>query len=191
MYFLETLKVCAPCHGVVLYSFLYWWNVVWIFYELFRYWEKKLLSPFSPRSMNSYMYMFVSTSWHRCLYIFLCYQIYMLWCRLFFVIFHVLFTFYAISNICKKNGEKIFGGGGGGAGSKLLLYNFFFSIFYVFFTFYAISILISFRVLCYFQHYFLNIEKCPFTYWLNGRWFLQIVDRDSGNLYPIYPLLLV
>ena len=33
-----------------------------------------------------------------------------------------------------------------------------------------------------------NIEKCPFTYWLNGRWFLQIVDRDSGNLYPIYPL---
>ena len=33
-----------------------------------------------------------------------------------------------------------------------------------------------------------NIEKCPFTYWLNGRWFLQIVDRASGNLYPIYPL---
>ena len=27
------------------------------------------------------------------------------------------------------------------------------------------------------------IEKCPFTYWLNGRWFLQIVDRDSGNLW--------
>ena len=25
-----------------------------------------------------------------------------------------------------------------------------------------------------------NIEKCPFTYWLNGRWFLQIVD--IGNL---------
>ena len=24
--------------------------------------------------------------------------------------------------------------------------------------------------------------------WLNGRWFLQIVDRGSGNLYPIYPL---
>ena len=46
-----------------------------------------------------------------------------------------------------------------------------------------------------------NIEKFPFTYWLNGflqivdignfnmklngRWFPQIVDRDSGNLYPI------
>ena len=23
------------------------------------------------------------------------------------------------------------------------------------------------------------IEKCPFTYWLNGRWLLQIVERDS------------
>ena len=33
-----------------------------------------------------------------------------------------------------------------------------------------------------------NIEKCPFTYWLNGRWFLQIVERDSWNLYPLYPL---
>ena len=29
-----------------------------------------------------------------------------------------------------------------------------------------------------------NIENCPFNYWLNGKWFLQIVDRDSGNLYP-------
>ena len=29
------------------------------------------------------------------------------------------------------------------------------------------------------------------TYWLNGRWFLQIVDGDSGNLYiqynPLFP----
>ena len=32
------------------------------------------------------------------------------------------------------------------------------------------------------------IEKCPFTYWLNGRWFLQIVEKDSWNLYPLYPL---
>ena len=58
-----------------------------------------------------------------------------------------------------------------------------------------------------FYHEIGNIEKFPFTYWLNGRWFLQIVDihvgnfvnmkltgrwfpqivdRDSGNLYPIY-----
>ena len=28
-----------------------------------------------------------------------------------------------------------------------------------------------------------NIEKCPFTYWLNGKWFLQIVDRGCWNLY--------
>ena len=28
-----------------------------------------------------------------------------------------------------------------------------------------------------------NIENCRFTYWLNGRWFLQIVDGDSWNLY--------
>ena len=33
-----------------------------------------------------------------------------------------------------------------------------------------------------------NIEKCPFTYWLNGRWFLQIVDGDSWNIYPLYIL---
>ena len=26
---------------------------------------------------------------------------------------------------------------------------------------------------------------------LNGRWFPQIVDRDSGNLYPIYPPFLI
>ena len=25
------------------------------------------------------------------------------------------------------------------------------------------------------------IEKCPFTYWLNGRWFLQIVGIHVGN----------
>ena len=30
-----------------------------------------------------------------------------------------------------------------------------------------------------------NIEV-PFTYWLNGRWFPHIVDRDSENLYPVY-----
>ena len=31
MYVLEILQVRAPCHGDVLYSFWYWWNVVWIF----------------------------------------------------------------------------------------------------------------------------------------------------------------
>ena len=49
--------------------------------------------------------------------------------------------------------KNIPGGGGGGG------LNFFFH-----FTFYAIFNIKK------------NIEKCPFTYWLNGRWFLQIVD---------------
>ena len=40
IFFLETLQVRTPCHGGVLYSFWYWWNVVWIFYEFFKYWKK-------------------------------------------------------------------------------------------------------------------------------------------------------
>ena len=57
---------------------------------------------------------------------------------------------------------------------------------------YAISISNIFR-------FFLEIlRSAPSTYWLNWRWFLQIVDignfnmklnrdsHDSGNLYPIY-----
>ena len=57
---------------------------------------------------------------------------------------------------------------------------------------------------CFCIYLYGNIEKCTFTYWLNGRWFLQIVDTgnfnmklngswfpqivdmDSENLYPIY-----
>ena len=35
-----------------------------------------------------------------------------------------------------------------------------------------------------------NIEKCPFTYWLNGRWFLQIVESDIWNLYTLYTHIL-
>ena len=33
-----------------------------------------------------------------------------------------------------------------------------------------------------FYHFFGNIEKYPFTYWLNGRWFLQIVDIRNFNM---------
>ena len=81
--------------------------------------------------------------------------------------------FYAISNITK---QKIPGGGGGG-GSVDKKKRFINSI---------VSHFISRFML--FSTLKKNIEKCPITYWLNGRWFLQIVDRDSGNLYPIYPL---
>ena len=108
MYFLETLQVRAPCHGGVLYSFWYWWNVVWICYEFFKYWKKKCD--------------------------FFCYFQHLkrkIWCK-------KNWTNFSIFSTLKKRKE--------------------------------------------------NIENIPFTYWLNGRWFLQIVDRDSGNLYPIYPL---
>ena len=44
------------------------------------------------------------------------------------------------------------------------------------FTFYAIFNIKKYK------------KKYPFTYWLNGRWLLQIVERDSWNLYPLYPL---
>ena len=81
-----------------------------------------------------------------------------------------------------------FGGGGGGCN--------------VFLTFYAISNIYRTKNLeyktiishlmfssCFFL-YAGNIEKCPFTYsyWLNGRWFLQIVDiyrefyHEIGNI---------
>ena len=33
-----------------------------------------------------------------------------------------------------------------------------------------------------------SIRPSRLVYWLNGRWFLQIVDRDSWNLYPLFPL---
>ena len=36
------------------------------------------------------------------------------------------------------------------------------------------------------QHLFLFFEKCPFTYWLNGRWFLQIVGIYI-QYNPLFP----
>ena len=64
----------------------------------------------------------------------------------------------------KKIGVKKKFGGGGGVEffiTKTILSHF---------TFYAI-----------FNIKNNNIEKFPFTYWLNGRWFLQIVDKNVGN----------
>ena len=70
------------------------------------------------------------------------------------------------------------GGGLGGGGLKC-----FFSNFRLFPTFLEIILGIqtnyfSFNVFFVFFLYAGNIEKCPITYsyWLNGRWFLQIVD---------------
>ena len=64
---------------------------------------------------------------------------------------NVFLTFYAISNISRKK--------------NLGIQNNYFS-FIVFFVFFM---------------YAGNIVKFPFTYWLNGRWFLQIVDIHVGN----------
>ena len=87
-----------------------------------------------------------------------------------FSIFQVFFAFHAISNINKKNWcKKKFRGG-----------------VWIFFFFRKTIQFFLISRLCYFQQK--NIEKCPFTYWLNGRWFLQIVERDSWNIYPLYPL---
>ena len=67
---------------------------------------------------------------------------------------NVFLTFYAISNISRKKFWEY----------KPIISHLMFSS-------------------CFFL-YAGNIEKCPFTYsyWLNGRWFLQIVDIHVGNL---------
>ena len=103
---------------------------------------------------------------------------------------NVFLAFYAISNISRKKiswNKKIL----------IIFLEFFFS-FNVFFVFFMLDLFPTFKKSLIFG----NIEKCPFTYWLNGRWFLQIVDIgnfnmklsgrwfphivDSGNIYPIY-----
>ena len=96
--------------------------------------------------------------------------------RILFSKFHGFFTFHAISNIKKKKNwckKKIRGGG---------VLNFFF----LEKQFFLISRFMLFSTLK--KKITNNIEKCPFTYWLNGRWFLQIGNGDSWNLYPLYPL---
>ena len=81
--------------------------------------------------------------------------------------FHIFFAFHAISNIYKKIRCKFFFRGGG-------VEFFFRKTILSHFTFYAI-----------FNSNFF-FEKCPFIYWLNGRWFLQIVDRGQWEyIYPI------
>ena len=125
-------------------------------------------------------------------------------------------TFYAIFNIKKKKYWKVplhllvkwevvspnsRWGQLESISKKIKFREFFFSKFHVFFTFHAIwggggveffflekqFFLIS-RFMLFSTLKINNIEKCPFTYWLNGRWFLQIVDGDSWNIYPLYIL---
>ena len=84
---------------------------------------------------------------------------------------HVFFAFYAISDIFIKN--KNFGEGGKQNKFKINLFSF-----HVFFVFYAISNTFIRKKMFIFG----NIEKCPIIYWLNGRWFLQIVDIGNLNM---------
>ena len=99
---------------------------------------------------------------------------------------NVFLQFNPLSNISRKKypGNK----------KKYLKKN---SISFDVFLFFMLDLFLTF-----FDFFFGNIEKCPFTYWLNGRWSLQIVHIgnfnmklngrwfpqivDSGNLYPIY-----
>ena len=65
---------------------------------------------------------------------------------------------------------KIPGGGGGGCGFFLEKQFFLISRFMLFSTLKKI------------------LKSAPSLTGLNGRWFLQIVERDSWNPYPLYPL---
>ena len=96
---------------------------------------------------------------------------------------NVFLTFYAISNISRKKNLGIQN-------------NYFsFNVFFVFFMYAGNIVKCPFTYSYWlngrwflqivdignFYHEIGNIEKFPFTYWLNGRWFLQIVDIHVGN----------
>ena len=121
---------------------------------------------------------------------------------------NVFLTFYAISNIYRKKIWEY----------KIIISHLMFSscFFFVCWKYCKVplhlQLLVKWEVVSpnsryrEFYHEIGNIAKFPFTYWLNGRWFLQIVDihvgnfdmkltgrwfpqivdRDSGNLYTIY-----
>ena len=125
------VQVLAPCHGGVLYSFWYWWNLI-----LMKYCFKK-------RKINISCFLRV-----------LCYF---------------------------QHWKKF-----RGKGSNFFALTRKKQLMYISFSFhFTLYVIFNIKSL-----FFWNIEKFPFTYWLNGRWFLQIVVRDSVNLYPIilYPL---
>ena len=116
--------------------------------------------------------------WYWCNVVLIFYEFFKYWKKyiyiFFFPIFQVFFAFHAISNIKKKmwcrTKKNPGGGGGGGVDFFFFLEN----------QFFLISRFMLFSTLK--KKY---IEKFSFTYWLNGRWFLQIVERDSWDLYPL------
>ena len=52
----------GTCHGGVLYSFWYWWNVVWIFYEFFKYWKKLNFKIFFFNIIQIFTFVELNTS---------------------------------------------------------------------------------------------------------------------------------
>ena len=85
----------------------------------------------------------------------------------------MLFPTYKKNNWCTKiNCTNLGGGGGRFFLEKHLILSHFISGFMLFstITFFCVEIL----------------KSAPSLTGLNGRWFLQIVDRDSGNLYPLF-----
>ena len=80
---------------------------------------------------------------------------------------NVVLAFYAISNISKKKKNS-------GNKKKNL---------FIFLDIVDIGNFMLFSKLIFFgERGGGDIEKCPFTYWLNGRWFLQIVDIGNFNM---------
>ena len=109
---------------------------------------------------------------HYCIFSKLCRYVHQVMgvCSIVFYIDGMLFEFFKYWK--KKVVKKTISGGGGGSVEFFFLEKHFF--------------IISFCILCYFQHLKnLKYWKVPLHLLVKGRWFLQIVDRDSGNLYPI------
>ena len=92
--------------------------------------------------------------------------------------FHVFFAFYAISKCLKHKKNS----GGSNFFLKTILSHFLFSSRFMLFPTFIIFVCKKhfFLISCFLPCFIFwgNIEKCPFIYWLNGRWFLQMVDRE-------------
>ena len=163
MYFLETLQVRAPCcHAGVLYSFWYWWNVV-------CYAISNIQNKFGVQKNFGGQFFLIS----RTQVMGVCCIVFDIDGMNFLNKYFFFFKNFVFSISCflrvscyfptsKTNlvYKKNLGGGG---------------------QFFLISRFMLFSTL---QKI---LKSAPFTYWLNGRWFLQIVDGDSWNLYSYPP----
>ena len=109
---------------------------------------------------------------------------------------NVFLTFYAISNISRKKNL--------GIQNNYFSFNVFFVFFFVCWKYCKVplhlQLLVKWEVVSpnsryrEFYHEIGNNEKFPFTYWLNGRWFLQIVDimcnELGGYIFTQFPIMI-